>query len=139
MWRYKKMKLKEFNAENTTTTRGGGVKTPAIGINLKTGLFNINKTACELMEIKLSDSIVILQDEEEKENWYIEKVKAKGFQLKEKANVTSGLLFNNTTMARAIAESIKFTGVSGKALVAGKPTIVDKRKLWGLILSGFVS
>lgn len=133
------MKLKEFNAENTITVRGGGNKIPAIGINLKTGLFAINKTACELLELKANDQVIILQDEEDKANWYLEKVKTKGFILRTKEGVTTGVLFNNTTMARAIAESIDFKGKSGKAMIAGKATTLDKRKLWGLILSGFVN
>jgi len=133
------MKLKEFNAENTKTSRGGGSKTPSIGINLKTGLFSINKTACELMDIKADDQVIILQDEEDKANWYLEKVKTKGFQVRSKAEITTGALFNNTILARAIADSVEFKGKSGKVIIAGKPTALDKRKLWGLILSGFIS
>lgn len=133
------MKLKEFNSENTINVRGGGRLIPAIGINLKVGLFNISKAACELIELKNNDQIVIHQDEEDKENWYIEKVKSKGFVVRNKEAVTAGVLFNNVTLARAIAESVDFKGKSGKALIAGKPTILDKRKLWGIILSGFTN
>lgn len=133
------MKLKEFNSENTVNVRGGGKLIPAIGINLKVGLFNISKAACELIDLKNNDQVVIHQDQEDKGNWYIEKVKAKGFIVRNKEAITSGVLFNNTTLARAIGESVDFKGKSGKALIAGQPTMQDKRKLWGLILSGFTN
>jgi hypothetical protein len=130
------MKLKEFNAENTTTLRGAGVNaTPKIGLNTKVGLFNFNKPACELMGLKKGDQIIIHQDEEDPENWFLEKVKQKGFTLRDKENVTKGLLFNNTTLARAIGASVSFTGQSGRILIAGKPTEFEKRKLWGLLTS----
>jgi hypothetical protein len=126
------MKLKEFNSENTITVRGGRSTTPKIGLSTKTGLFNFNRSACQLIDLKPGEQIVILQDEEDTENWFLEKVKQKGFVLREKGNF-KGLLFNNTTLARAIADSVSFKEQSGRILIAGKSTVFEKRKLWGLL------
>jgi len=72
------MKLKEFNVENTVTQRN---YLPIVSINQKVGLFNFNKSACELMGLADNDQVVILQDENAPENFYIEKVSKKGFLL----------------------------------------------------------
>jgi hypothetical protein len=124
------MKLKEFNAENTISTR---TSAPVIGMNLKNGLFNINREVCDLIGLGDGDSVVFHQDQEDEQNWYLEKVKEKGFSVRKKENVTKGVIFNNTTLARAIAKSVAFEGASGRLLVAGKFTEFQRRKLWGII------
>ncbi len=129
------MKLKEFNTENTVSTRGGGT-TPSIGIILKSGLFNLNQAACDLMGLKAGDQVVIHQDEEHVEDWYLEKVNSKGFVVRSKPQTQKGLLFNNTSIARQIAGSVEYNGSGGKLLIAGKATGFEKRKLWGLITIG---
>jgi hypothetical protein len=124
------MKLKEFNAENCVSIKTG---TSCISINIKTGLAAINKYAAQQMELKPEDMIVIHQDEEAPENWYLEKVKAKGFPLRKKDNVSAGLFFNNSALVKSIAESVNYKEKSGRLLIAGKPTKLDKRILWGLL------
>lgn len=130
------MKLKEFNAENLVVQR---TTTPSIGINCKTGLFNFNKAAVEQMGLKSNDQIVVHQDEEDQSCWYLERLNSKdtrkGFTIREKSNVTAGLLFNNVALAKLISESVAFTGKSGRLLVAGQPTEFNKKKLWGIITS----
>ncbi len=123
------MKLKEFNAENTINHRAG---IPAIGVNQKNGLFNINRLATNLMGLKNGDGIVFHQDEKTPQNFYLEKAKDKGFVLREKVNINSGVLFNNSSLARVIGETMK-TKESFRLLIAGQPTEMEKRKLWGLI------
>lgn len=128
------MKLKEFNSENTVTVRSDK---PSLHINTKTGLFNFSKAACDLLNIKDGDRIAFYQDEEEPTDWYIEKVTTeKGFPLRAKDNITKGLLFSNTTMARAIVFSVKEI-VSGKVAIATEPTKIGNRKLWALLTAGF--
>lgn len=124
------MKLKEFNTENTVTTRNG---VASIGVNTKTGLFNLNKQAKELTGLKNGDQIVLLQDEDDPGCWYLQKVKDKGFEIREKGNVTAGLLFNNTALSRALAEGLGKTETAFKVLIAGKATVVEKKTLWGLL------
>lgn len=124
------MKLKEFNTENTKARVDG---LPSIGVNQTTGLFNINRFACEKIGLGNNDQVVFLQDEETPENWYLEKVKDKGFTCRIKENVTSGRLFNNVSIARQIGISVKIDG-SYRILIAGEPTKVGKRILHGLIV-----
>jgi hypothetical protein len=130
------MKLKEFNVENTVSERYTPVQVPALGINVKSGLFRLNKAAAELIGAKVDELVVLHQDEEEPTDWYIEKVKEKGFKLRFKDNVGSGLFFNSAPLAKAIADSVEFNGKGGKVLVAGKPTDFQKRKLFGLLTGG---
>jgi hypothetical protein len=127
----KEMKLREFNASNTQVTRSG---TPCMSVNYKTGVFSINQHATSLIGLKAGDQIQFLQDENEPENWYLEKVKSGGFEIRTNSNITPGLLFNNTAIGRKVIEGLGGGGViSIRLLVAGEPTIIEKRKLWGLI------
>lgn len=123
------MKLKEFNTENVTHTRKG---TPTLSVNCKGGLFTFSKDSVELIGMKANDQIIFCQDEDDKGNWYLEIVKEKGFSVREKGNVTTGLFFNNCHLARTLSGTPEG---SHKFLIAGKPTIEKKRILWGLISS----
>lgn len=122
------MKLREFNAENTRNTRSGS---PAIGVNQKTGIFNCNKLAAEKLHLKNNDQVAFHQDEDAPENWYIEKVKTGGFVVRTKDE--GPILFNNSALARQIGEALSISG-SYRMLVAGEPTKVEKRNLYGLLI-----
>ncbi len=124
------MKLKEFNEETCTQLRS---TLPSLGINFKTGLFNFNKTACDLLGLKNNDQVIFLQDEDEPQCWYVEKVKSKGFMVREKSNVSTGVLFNNSNLAKQIKENVDADSKSARILIAGKATEAEKRKLWGLL------
>lgn len=131
------MKLKEFNAENTVAIRGGGaVKVASLSLNQKTGLFTLNEQACAQIGLSDGDQVIIHQDEEDETNWYLEKVKEKGFFMRSKESAGKGLMFNNTAMVRAICSSVNFTDNGGRILIAGKVTELGKRKLWGLLTTG---
>ncbi len=125
------MKLKTFTPDNCKVVKKSGVA--AVGMNLKTGLFNMNKVAADLIGLKSGDSVLISQDEENPEDWYIEKVE-NGFVVRNKVNVGTGVLFNNATIVRAIAESVGCKK-SGRILVAGVPTEFEGRTLFGLLTS----
>lgn len=128
------MKLKEFNTENLpVVSRRDTV--PKLGIQAKTGIVIFNPPAIDLLQIKDGDTVVFHQDEEDKVNWYVEVVgnSPKGFKLRIK-KPTNYLMFNSTSLARRIFESVDFTGKSGSILIAGEPTVYEKkRKLHGLI------
>lgn len=128
------MKLREFNPENciSVSQRKGQA---SISIDTKVGCNRITKAACETLGLKAGDCIVFHQDETDTENWYLEKVKSGGFELRENDKITSGLLFNSVALARKIAESVDFTERSGRILIAGQPTDFQKKKLFGLITS----
>ncbi|RFM30056.1 hypothetical protein [Deminuibacter soli] len=130
------MKLKEFNAENTVPLRGGAAVISAVSLNQKTGLFNFSLGAVEQLKLIDGEQIIIYQDEEHPEDWYLEIVHDNGFVLRKKETVSKGLIFNNTAMARAICESVGFDDHAGRILIAGEPTPHGKRKLWALLTSG---
>lgn len=117
------MKFKTFNTTNVINARE---QKPSIGINSKVGLFNFNKAACESIGLKDGDQVQFHQNEDDETEWFLEKVKKDGFILREKTNVTSGLLFNSTALARKIFDSVTYTGVGGKVIV-GENVTVDKK------------
>lgn len=125
------MKLKEFNPENSVSVKGV-ILTPAVGINSRSGIFNFNKPACELIGVKNADRLLILQDEDDPENWYIEKA-ATGFVLREKIKITKGLVFFNTSVAKKLQSSLGIKKDGFRMLLSGQPTLVGKRKLFGLL------
>lgn len=130
------MKLKTFSPATIPTSGGPGKsKVPAIGLSIKAGVFRLNSRACELLNLAAGDEVQIHQDEEDAENWYIEKVKSEGYKLRENKKLTPGLSFNSTFTAKQIAESVSFSGTGGKILIAGQPTKFDKRLLYGLLLT----
>lgn len=132
------MKLKEFTPGNCPTSRSYS-GTPTIGINVKTGLFRVSSVAKDIIGLKDGDQVILHQDDEDPINWYIEKVKDGGFILRQKESTGQALLFNNSTLAKHIAASVEFTGKSGKVIVAGEPTLFQKRKLFGLLTSYLVN
>jgi hypothetical protein len=103
----KEIKLREFNASNTQVIRNGN---PSMSINHKTGVFSINQQASSLIGLKAGDQIQFLQDENEPENWYMEKVKSEGFALRANSNITPGLLFNNTSIGRKVIDGLSGGG-----------------------------
>lgn len=124
------MKLKTFNAETCIVKRNGK---PTVGINFKMGLFRFNKECCELIGLKEGAKVSLHQDEEEPTDWYLLVNDEKGFETRRKENVTPGLLFNNSSLAKQIAESTEYEGKSA-ALAIGKEAVKYEKKLyWPLI------
>lgn len=122
------MQLKTFNSENVHPVRESK---PCIRINTKTGLFNFSTGACKLIGLKPGDRVSFHQDEDEPADWYLE-VTPDGFELREKVNVTKGMLFNSSVMARALVYSVREVQ-SGRVHIAPEPITVNKKTLWPLI------
>ncbi|MVT11352.1 SH3 domain-containing protein [Chitinophaga tropicalis] len=126
------MKLKEFNVANTITRI---LTTPTLSINTKSGVFNFNQAAGELLNLKEGDSIQLLQDEENPDCWYVEKLTgkeaSKGFKLRYKST-KYGISFNNTTLARQLFDSLCITAEHAKAHIAKSATVLEKRELYGI-------
>jgi hypothetical protein len=130
------MKLKEFNSENciSSTSR---VSAPTIMLDTKTGGFRLNKAAVNHLALKAGAQVKFHQDEDNPDEWYVEVVKEKGFVLRAGTGANKECLtFNNAKLAREICDSVAYTGRSGRVLIAGQPTPVEKRKLFGLLTSG---
>lgn len=125
------MKLKEFNAENTISRVGSSY----MSFNTKSGVINFNKNACDHIGLQAGDSLILHQDEEDCESWFIEKATDEhcvGFSLRGK-DIKNGLAFNNATLARALADSLNYRDQSGKILIASQPTEFENRTLYGLL------
>jgi len=130
------MNLKTFDAI-TTPNRAKSVS-PKITINTKSGLLSINKGAVELLGLKEKDQVTFHQDEEEITDWYIEKVKSGGFPIRKNKNATS-LAFNNSYLAKKIFESVTCKEQSASVLLAGKPTKLGSRTLYGLLTNSLIN
>lgn len=130
------MKLIEFNPETLPSNGSGQSQLPRLSVSFKNGVFSINGPACDLIKVKAGDQVQLLQDEETPENWYIEKVKTGGYTLREKEGTTSPRFFNSTQLAHCIKEFLETNGKSCRVPIAGEVTEFDKRKLYGLLISG---
>jgi hypothetical protein len=126
------MNLKEFNVATVKMERRGQ---PAIGINSKTGVFNFNGFAAKLIGLDAGDQVQFLQDESEPENWYVEKVKVSGFEVRFEPRWGNGVIFNSTNMARTLIKGMAGRiNISARILIAAESTDTGKRTLWGLLL-----
>lgn len=126
------MNLKEYNPINSKPVATPRAHPASLRIDTKTGRFIFNKTASELIGLKDKCQIVILQDEQEPEDWYLEIVKVSGFVIRNRER-QSEYVFNNTVIARMIADSVGYTARNGRMLIAGKPTKIGDRLLWGIL------
>jgi hypothetical protein len=131
--KYNNMKFQTFNTKNCQSTVGRQTK-PFIGINTKNGVFRINKSACELIGLSAKHSITFHHDEENEGDWYIEIVKEDGFELRQQSkDIANVLIFNSSTLARKIAESVAFEKETGTIYLPKTPVKHEKRTLWPLL------
>lgn len=126
------MKFKMFDPNNCPSLRN---YEPFIHLNTKTGLITINKTACDQIKLGGGDKIIFHQDDEDQENWYLQNLgkKGNGFEVRDKKGITSGVIFNNATLARKITESVLFTGLSGRCKLGEMKTVKGIGDIWTII------
>ena len=129
------MELIEFNPDNCLAATGA-TKAPSISLNPKSGKLAFNLSATEKIGLKDGSMVKFYKDQKDPECWYLEVVKEGGFKITQvdrgKYQTTD---FRNKKLATEISESVSFTGKSGKILIAGQPTKLEKRTLWGLIVT----
>lgn len=127
------MKLKNFSTANVQTASR---VLPTIAFDRGSGLFRINAAACKVIGIKENDKVELAQDEMKLENWFIYKSKDKGFELRKKPKVGSGLYFNNSKLAQLVMGSVPgFNKNSAKVYVRRKSLKYQGKILWSLDLS----
>lgn len=127
------MPLKIFNAD--TFPAGGRNYEPGFGMYVSSGQIIINRLGCELLELKAGDQIEFAQDSESTKNWYVSKVKEKGYLLKEKANEHQ-LQTCSQAVVQNILHSAKINNAkSGRVRFAAKPIKLEGRTWWPLDLS----
>ena len=104
------MKFKIYNAENSKSATVGGNST--IRVQRNSGLISFSKKASENIGITQGDRIVVVQDEENPENFYIHKTAdPKGFLIRFKT-ADLGASFNCSTLVNLILLNKKFNYVS---------------------------
>lgn len=129
------MNLKSFKKSDISYKADG---VPFLRIHLKSGVFSFNKTAAEILELKAGDQVMLHQDEDEPENWYLEQVKEDGFPLRiNQKEKYASLTFNSAPMAKHMFDVVDTGGdpISCRALIAKEPTKFEKRTLWGIIMT----
>jgi len=116
---------------------------PSISINVKSGLFNINPAALELMGIDISvggGKLKFHNDDESPADWYISVAPAHdtdSFELRVNGKLGKGLYFNNVTLAKAITGSVDFEEASCRVAIAKEPTDLEGvGKVWVMITAG---
>lgn len=129
------MKLKTFNKANASRANSPG---PAISISLKSGVFSINSEAAELLQVAGGGKLLVHQDEESPDQWYLEKTDDEtGFTVRDKENPKAAsklYCFNASAISRELFASQKWSGIkSARVTIAAEPTMVGKRKLYGII------
>lgn len=130
------MKLTTFNPETTPNVRMAA-QNPFVSINIKTGVFSLNNAACELLKVQHGDNVVMHQDEEETLDWYFEKVKSNGYQLRGKNGTVSPLCFNNTGLSKLLLDCVEMPedATSIKFPIAKEATEFEGNQLFGILLT----
>lgn len=127
------MKLKEFNAVNSKSTRKGEA---TVSFSSKTGVVTISKEAARVLGIDGTSMVTILQDTASPKDWYIKKVSENGFTLRLTAGKGGALLFNCSAICKAVQYSLNVSA-SVKCPLANEP--VDGQEGLFALITRFVS
>jgi hypothetical protein len=125
-----KMKFKTFNATNVVAAPKKE-KTASISCWSKSGSFRFNKTAIDLLQLKIDEQLEFAQDEEKPENWYLMKTKENGFVVVDK----KGYSIQNSKLAKLMLASMngKLDGIKNIQIkIIDQPVKVDANEFWPL-------
>jgi len=131
------MQLKTFTPDTTPNVRASA-QIPQVTLYLKNGVFAINKSAAEVIGVASGNQIMLHQDEENPEDWYIEKVKDNGFPLRCKNGDVAPLVFNNSALVREICNSVDFGTEEHKGCkvrLAKEASDFEGRTLWCIMMT----
>jgi hypothetical protein len=122
----------EFTPSTIPATHGKSVA--LVNINQKSGTFQLNHVAAELLGIKGGDCAKFMFDEAEPEDWYIVPAKD-GFPFREK---TSGkhmsYITNSSFTARKILDSHRIDKNSVSARIKTEPIKINKQVAYLLLI-----
>lgn len=130
------MKLKSYTPETCPSVRS---TKPFISFSTKSGLIIFNRKACEIIGISEDSLVQLLNDENEPENWYLrvsEHKKEAGFPLRKYGTQNTGLAFNCSSLVHSIADSVSFTGRSGRVFIGESVFVKGTGDVWTLITAG---
>ena len=127
------MKLNEFNVSNSRYF--ANKKDPRVRFNKKAGLISFSIGAEKLLDFKKGDKVIILQDEENPEDWYINKTQSKsGFALRIQDD-QKGVTFNCSFIVKRILDSLGFEGKSCSMPISKNPIDNNGEKYYLIITS----
>lgn len=123
------MKIKHFNATNTAVANRKD-KEPGLSFSSKTGIFRFNKSANDLLKLKVDDQLEFAQDEEDTKTWFILKADKDGFALRDK----NGLTFNSVKLAEHLTTSLNgaATGTNYKIKIIDQPVQLEGKQYYPL-------
>lgn len=134
------MKLKTFETENP---RNWNIKTDTrtMSANRKGGFFSFNTKTIQDFNLKLGDRVVVAQDEDSRNDWYVRFVEAgneTGSKLRvnreNKGKRIYGMRTNNLAASTAILDSVRAT-YSATFIIATTPTKMADGTIWYRVLT----
>lgn len=124
------MRLKVYNEANSKSVTIGK---RTIRFNRKAGLISLSKAATETIGLKGGDKVVIINDEERPNDWYICKTDDEnGFAVRAKAE-TGSADFNCTSVVKRVFETMDIHDMAVGYVVAPEPEKVDGMELYAII------
>lgn len=129
------MKLTYFTPENSGFSRSGGK--PLIGFS-NSGLISLTGPLVEALELKVTDKIVFVQDEDRPKDWYIVKVQD-GFPLRI-LKESKALAAQCSVISKKIV--MQFAGTGKKSIrfqVATSPEVIEGVSHWAILSSAGIS
>jgi hypothetical protein len=120
------MKLKKL--QPVSTGRGNNTPTMTIG---KSGRIGFNKPAIHLLGLAEGIGISFFEDEDDAGVWYVG-IDKEGIKVRRSFDKKS-LLIQSQAIVTDLCSSMRFADKRGQCIIAGVPTVVDKRCYFGLI------
>lgn len=125
------MKLRRFDSTNTVQARE---TKPCVTVSA-TGVWRANGPLGDLLKLKKGAGVVLLQDEEAPDNWFIGVDKASGFPVHEK---DGAFLWTNRVVKDELFTSLETEHPSGRMLVGEEPVKHDGLTLYPVLTSSLV-
>lgn len=125
------MKLTQFNSE--TLPLYGRTRLPRVSF-IRSGNISLNGAAIELMQLKPECKLAIAQDQDNPGDWYIFE-DDKGFKVRSKdIKKTGQMIFSHKELVTTFVTCFGLNmNKTYSFLLAGEPTMVGKRKYYGIL------
>lgn len=124
------MKLNSFAPDTVPEVIKRRSTKPYLAMSAK-GLVRISNSAAQKFGVKAKSKVVLHQDQDNEENWYLEVAK-ESFELRDLHKPNNGLAFNCKYLVEKVFDSMSFVGSTGRVLV-GEKINVGGKSYWTLI------
>lgn len=136
------MKLKFYNPETTPATPAAAAGKPVVCLS-KSGKFSFNLAAAQVLGLKPTSTIHVMQDEAAPVDWYliVDESQKKGFPVSStralKTGAAGGYIFKSLPTARALLSSVGEANGRTRFPLATVPEIIDSPTEKGVKLNAF--